>query len=769
MVHRTDHDRILPDSVDPKFELTLHRARGVLASLTTEAPQIGGGDAPLHDVGPVRTNGITEQFPVFALLARLPGTAASPEHAWIRSAAAMVVLAVRGASDTRYAEAASSITIATRTLRQLIKDTEFRATQDLWPEPTAQESSPDEGNEEPNPAADWQEHLNTWAAAHAADPRWSRVRDIERALAYLVERRTPRAGGARRTGSESGTAPPQKTPPDDRNTLPDPVPEQEVPPAPATPTPSPAPGAGGEPGSGGSGGGPGSDWDADELEPDGERMPRHGRNVLGGRQVAAIRSAAQDLPGIDRHPVQAGILRVALEGHRTLAALTACCLYSGERGFDAVAVAHRPSDVDLQCQTLWVVIQPLGLVIPNLVSETLPGPPPGRDSPMPARAIIVPLRAQMPGARALRMRAACHLHRSFRDQGRVPEADEKRATTVPLFSQDDIRVATRQLRVLAAPRRITLAWASNLQPWQFDQLFGGITEHTLVQRVRVDPAYRAAAHYRQIQPEEAAWQRTIANDRIEAWVNGHPVPDVALASPGPGEGQPEHLHPAGVLGSLRVPDGAEVRAWVANMKTRMGAVPRGRPTPPSVVAFHNKFVVYAMQLLLWSTGARMSRAALSQLAAGGGPADVVLHDKGTQGGARLALLPPMARAQMGMLRTHMRWVTAFAGWTHPTNPAVLIDDELRPIPLQPGQLHKLSGSNLVNNAHRHALPQALRERGIRDDRVALILGHRRPGADPADPWSMMPPGPSQDEIVAAQAHLERCGFEALAGFRGRNA
>ena len=165
----------------------------------------------------------------------------------------------------------------------------------------------------------------------------------------------------------------------------------------------------------------------------------------------------------------------------------------------------------------------------------------------------------------------------------------------------------------------------------------------------------------------------------------------------------------------------------------------------------------------------MSRAALSQLAAGDGSADVVLRDKGLQGGVRLALLPPMARAQMGMLRTHMRWVTAFAGWTHPTHPAVLIDDELCPIPLQPAQLHQRSGSNLVNNAHRHALPQALRERGIRDDRVALILGHRRPGADPADPWSMMPPGPIQDEIVAAQAHLESCGFEALAGFRGRNA
>lgn len=530
MVHRTDNERILPDSVDPDFERTLHRARGVLASLTTEAPQLGGGDAPLHETGTVRIQGIVERFPVFAMLARLPGTAASPEHAWIRSAAAMVVLAVRGASETRYAEAASSITAATRTLRQLVTDTEFRATQDLWPAPATHGSSPDEGYEEPNPAADWQEHLSTWAEDHAADKRRDKVLAVERCLAFLVERRAPRPGGPRRARSEPGTEPPQKTPPEERNTPPDPVSENDVPPAPAPPTASPVPGAPGEPG-GGSGGGPDSDWDADELEPDGERVPRHGRNVLVGRQVAAIRSAAQDLPGIDRHPVQATILRVALERHRTLAALVACCLYSGERGFDAVAVAHRPSDVDLQCKTLWVLIHPLGLAIPNLVSETLPGPPPGRDSPKPARAIIVPLRPQMPGARALRMRAAGHLHRSFRDQGRVPEADEKRATTVPLFSTDDIRVATRELRLLAAPRRITLAWTSNLQHWQFDQLFGGITEHTLVQRVRVDPAYRAAAHYRQIQPEEAVRQRTIANDRIEAWLNDHPSPHAALPSP----------------------------------------------------------------------------------------------------------------------------------------------------------------------------------------------------------------------------------------------
>lgn len=758
-MHRDDH-RILPDRIEPRFEPTLRRARGALDSLATELPQLGRNvPAPVHDPGTAPNWGIIKHHPMLALLAEIPYFAATPEHTWIRSAAAVVTLAVREADDLRYQAANHSISAAARSLRQLLRRTEFRATRDLWPA-AGTDHAENEGAEPQacNPAADWQEHLSAWAAAHEADPRYEDVRNIERALAFLTERRDPRPGRVRGTQRvPKADVPDRPADPPPSVPIPPPVKVSAPPPPPDRPTTH-----GGTTGTG-TGGGPNAGAQSTGSGGGGDPPPSHGRDMLYGRQAAAIRSAAQGLPGIDQHAVQAEVLRGAFDGGGTRAALTALAAYCGERRLDAICVAHRFCDLDPDPQDTWVVIQPFALVIPNRVSEILPSPPDGRDVPTAARAITVPLDPRMPGARALRARAGRHLHAC---QGKPRSPAARHATTVPLFTQDDIRTVTRELRQLDAPRRITLPWMADQQRRTSERVLGGTITHALTSRARDELVYRTPAHYWQISAQDAGAQRWLANQHARAWLQDEPVPELTVTgAPRVAEESPQLAD--GVLGSRRVPDLADVRGWVATMAARIDRLPIGRPSREVVVAFHNDYVVYALQVLLWSTGARMARAALVQLSARDGRGHVILRDKGVQGGARVALLAPMARAQMAMLQTSMQWLVRYADWESQPHGVVLVDDQLRPRPLEPRLIHKLSRSPLVDNAHRHALTQVLRSEGVRDDRIALILGHSHPGADPGDPWSMMSPAPTADEIAIVQTHLEKCGFTARRGFRGR--
>src|SRR5690606_21310190 len=102
---------------------------------------------------------------------------------------------------------------------------------------------------------------------------------------------------------------------------------------------------------------------------------------------------------------------------------------------------------------------------------------------------------------------------------------------------------------------------------------------------------------------------------------------------------------------------------------------------------------------------------------------LILEDKGRQGGARVGVLPPMAAAQRRAALDRMDWMRGLV-----TEPApaswFIVDEEGRPRTLTVHWLMRAANAAFAPNAGRHAWINAMRRAGLREDRVALYVGHR---------------------------------------------
>ena len=737
--------RVITEPKKPeKNVLARARARLELGALAHEFPRLREfgieprpGTCP--PASPGQINGVKTDHPWLAVLALLPNQPATPSTTWLRSITAILLEATFEAAEDRVEAASRNMYDASLALRDL-RNGKLSNVEVVALTPPGEDISPSQ----------WQNHLSEWLGDPKEGVLRTRISHIERALAFLTMVRAPRDPRPPGTGGETETG--------------DTVPERQ---GEANAPQETVRNKGEDTNKKASLWGAGDPGQVELVAPQvlarQENWSKGPRRCLKKAQAAAIRATRQKLPGVELHPTQARAIRTALEGATPrIRAIAAAAIYIAEpAGLTHLYVAHRPVDIPEPSNAFWLTLQPFAVQIPNRVSPILPGPPDGQQGPAVASAVVVSIPVRGPGASALRTDASRHLSRYINSPPQMASpmsgtaSTEKpgsvRATNTPLFSSDDIRDADAHFRLTPAPRRVTCSWLAGLQAMFCEAKHGGGTDLALAVRAVNDLSYRTPAHYRSISAAHASSLRQELIGEVLRWLTGE--------ASGPPE---EAAAQSGYLGSRRCPNFAEVAAWVGAMQGSIATPPRGRPTRQTVARWHNGFVGYTLQLLLWSLGPRMSEAALGQLLAHG---PLILEDKGEVGGARIALLPPMAKRQRAHAEVHLRWVREYLEVRAPVT-WFWLDEKVKPRPITPKWVHSETHSPFASNAHRHAFVTALRDLGIREDRVALLVGHRSLGTETGDPWSAMDPMPRPDELKAIEHHLARLGWRDMKGFVG---
>jgi len=631
---------------------------------------------------------------------------------WLRHVTVVLVEAMLSAEHSRLDPAAKAIYGAGLAVRKIL------ARRDV-PEEVLRVLT------EPGPDAapiDWQRHLGRWCeGADEQDAVAARIADIERAIAFLLDVRAPRPG---RGGDEV---------------------EHELDDAPGqAPGENPAPASGGKsPGGGGAVpdlGGPSIQLVIPD-EPDLRPLSAAGPRMISRRQAAAIRARRQGLPGVDRHPLQAvAACRALAEATGPVAAVLAVAVLSGEpTPLRDIRAVRSIGQVPEGSNDFYLALSPLAIVVPNRVQAILPGPYRGHAGRQVAAGIVVPIRQDAP--------CVAHLCAVAEEILRAGQAGG------PLFTPEELARAESHLRGYRAPRRMTCAWLAGLQRQFCDSLCGGTVDLDLAVGAINDLGVRTRAHYRSVSANDAIALRLRLIEQVLAWLhNRKPV---------------DHVHQVeqpGYLGSQLLPCPAEVRRWIGQLQDKIQAPPRGRPSLATAATFHNAFIAYSVLMLLWSTAARPTGAALDQLYRF--ESTLILEDKGRQGGARVGVLPPMAVAQRRAALERMDWMRGLV--TEPAPDAwFIVDEEGRPHTLTVHWLMRAANAAFAPNAGRHAWINAMRRAGLREDRVALYVGHRALGSESGDPWSAANPAPTPRDLARIDQYLAKLGWRLISHPIGR--
>src|SRR5690606_13395950 len=129
-------------------------------------------------------------------------------------------------------------------------------------------------------------------------------------------------------------------------------------------------------------------------------------------------------------------------------------------------------------------------------------------------------------------------------------------------------------------------------------------------------------------------------------------------------------------------------------------------------------------------------------------------------------LPPMAAAQRRAALDRMDWMRGLV-----TEPApaswFIVDEEGRPRTLTVHWLMRAANAAFAPNAGRHAWINAMRRAGLREDRVALYVGHRALGSESGDPWSAANPAPTHDDLARIDRYLAMLGWRLISHPIGR--
>lgn len=659
--------------------------------------------------------GTMRTYPLMAALAEL-AWASADEHgeeriAWLRKMTAALAESVLKAPRGRWKDAAGALYVAGLAIRKLLTVAGVRvetvqALTPLQPEPTP---------------AEWQHHLHLWCETAGPGTFKDRVQGIERCLAFLCDVRDPRPRGAE---SKSGRGKSPAAP--GSQSVPDRGKQAES-----------------SEGDGSGGGTPPLSVPGVHLlvpsEPDLRPPSRTGPRMASRQQAGALRAQRQGLPGIDRHPLQAVVTLEAIQAASgTVAAILLVALLSGEpKALRAIRVAGSIKEVPPGSQDFHLVMDVLVIAIPNRVQATLPKG--DQDRPIAERLLLPIQHKEVPGLDHLYTVAAQRLA----DGG----------ANALLFTTDDLANADAHLRSFAAPRRITCAWLAGLQRQFCDSLTGGTLDFDLAVGASADLAMRTRAHYRSVSATQAVGLRLRLIEHVLAWLHNREHVE-----------EPIRLdEQQGYLGSRFLPYPDEVRKLITHLQAKVEKPPRGRPTLANVAPYHNALIVYTLLMLLWSTGARPTGAALEQFYRFN--STLILRDKGSQGGERVAVMPPMARAQRRAALDRMEQTCVQLKLQAP-QAWFWVDQQGQPRKVTVGWLMREAQTGFAPNAGRHAWINAMRRAGLREDRVALHAGHRALGNEPGDPWSTANPAPTPRELELVDRYLRRMGWRVISSSPG---
>jgi hypothetical protein len=217
-------------------------------------------------------------------------------------------------------------------------------------------------------------------------------------------------------------------------------------------------------------------------------------------------------------------------------------------------------------------------------------------------------------------------------------------------------------------------------------------------------------------------------------------------------------------GSRFVPDREATATWVASLRSTL-ARPQGAPSNAKVIAFHEAFSIYTLQLLLWATGVRPTARGLDALVPVNG---LVFVDEKRKDVDSVRMLPLVGTAlrQWRFYEQHRRFVIdRFGLGGAPTWFTVALGPGGRGTwqALDVARLRARSLSPLKDNGHRHAMATHLQASGWTSDRINLVMGHASVGDESGAPHCAQAVRLTDAELADIERALHAHGWRAMKG------
>lgn len=455
--------------------------------------------------------------------------------------------------------------------------------------------------------------------------------------------------------------------------------------------------------------------------------------------IAAIRSHVQDLDFARSATLQAYDWECLLDGMAqaslSVRAVVGAVLSSGFNRADLTkcqviaSVSAAPSDADVPCYALaenaWLVRNAVNPLYKD-----------GSDRDA-ARWIALPVQAWGRGAANLEAVASRRVGRS-------------------LFKGDELAEASLHMRRLRDSRgcSVTLGRIAAAVVQAIRDLSGDRSAAACIFGFHASAQARSPWHYRQVGVDWIQDLHASAVARVQ----------LALGCTGPRRRLEHPAIQSQLIGSHRVPNPQAVATWAVSARASIQTAPRGRPALSKIAVFHNDFLCYTLQVLLWATGVRPTEEGLASLVPHG--ALLFADEKRKRHRAVRALpLSPIAARQWSLYQRHRAWVAD----RYHVPKAVWFTLELDATgvmvgrPLDVARLSRMSGSPFEDNAHRHALATGLLERGWSTHRINLWLGHAGLGEEPGAPHSAHEPHFGAEELADVDAVLTAHGWQVCEG------
>lgn len=469
-------------------------------------------------------------------------------------------------------------------------------------------------------------------------------------------------------------------------------------------------------------------------------LPRQ-RLPVGHLEVRARRTSAQALALAEPGTIRCADLQLLLSGMKgshspAVKAAVAAALYGGQPPDRMLAwkVANSIDELDFSLPTTFLLLDPIGFVVPLEATKILPKTA-NEAHPPQSPAVFLPLNPEWRGLQALRAHA----------EKRVGQS---------LFTSGELQCAAEAIKLLRAGQTsaLTLTRLCGLLPQRVRDAAEDVVIQALVTGETLDANESSRLHYLQTTTDTIATAYLNAASQLHQDLDGGKTVAEMAALPFDG-----------AIGSQRCPSPADVQAWVAQLGERTGPPPRGRPTLKRVVEFHHRYSAFVIEHLAWESGVRPHGKAMASLEPVG---TMLLVDEKHKGIPALRQVPLCDHAlrQWELYEAHRHWVMSFLHLTQ-CPPFFRVTTHGKAKALTFKQVRKLSGWPFETNANRHYFSTSLRRGGLSGAEVNALMGHAILGEETGNRYSALDVRLLRAKAVACiAARSEEDGWRLLEGF-----